>query len=371
MRVLVVPDKFAGTLSAAAAAAAIAAGWQRSAPEDEIELVPLADGGPGFLDALSAALGGELIPVQVGGPYGDPVSAAVLLDATAAGGSTAYVESAQACGLHLTPKAERRPRDATSHGVGELIAAALQAGARRIVVGLGGSATIDAGAGALGALGARADVDLGSGPRSLAAITSLDLTGVRERLEGVELVIASDVDVPLLGAAGAIRGFGPQKGLGPAELDDAEAALAGFARLAGLAYSDRPGGGGGGGLGYGLLVAGGARVNGAQYVIDAVGLAERAAAADLIVTGEGTFDWQSLRGKVVSGVARVGSATGRPVVVLAGQVTVGRRELASAGVDAAYPVADGPQAVAAALERPAETLAALAERVALTWSPLR
>ncbi|MDQ4008146.1 MAG: glycerate kinase, partial [Actinomycetota bacterium] len=206
MRVLIAPDKFAGTLSAVEAADAIAEGWRRRAPDDETVRVPMADGGPGFCDVLHAGLGGDLVAVTVTGPYGERVPATVLLAGeTAQGERTAYIESAQACGLHLTPPEARDAERATSRGVGELVAAAIDAGANRIVVGLGGSGTNDGGAGLLAALGATASpaTALDQGPSSLATLDSVDLTEARSRLEGRTLVAASDVDNPLLGLIGA------------------------------------------------------------------------------------------------------------------------------------------------------------------------
>jgi len=203
MRVLVAPDKFAGTLTAVEAAQAIAEGWLRHAPHDELDLAPMADGGPGFVDVLHAALGGELLTVTVTGPYGDKVPASVLRI-----GRTAYVEAAQACGLHLTRADERDPERATSYGVGELVQTAIDSGAATVVVGLGGSATNDGGAGLLAALGAAADAPLDKGPLQLEALTRVDLPEL-----DVELVAATDVDNPLLGLIGATNVYGAQKGL--------------------------------------------------------------------------------------------------------------------------------------------------------------
>src|SRR4051794_9011415 len=222
MRVLIAPDKFAGTLSAVEAAEAIATGWRRRAPADELDLAPMADGGPGFLDVLHASLGGELLGATVRGPYGEPVPGSVLLL-----DGTAYVESAQACGLHLTAPADRRPEDASSFGVGELVGVAAAAGADRVVVGLGGSGTNDGGAGLLAALGARCDPPgaLEHGPAGLAALGEVDLGPARERVAGVTLVAASDVDNPLLGLIGATNVYGPQKGLAAERLQAVDALL--------------------------------------------------------------------------------------------------------------------------------------------------
>src|SRR3954462_4623817 len=206
MRVLVAPDKFAGTLTAVEAAEAIAEGWRRRAPGDELDLAPMADGGPGFVDVLHAALGGELSAVTVSGPHGDPLPATVLRV-----GERAFVESAQACGLALT--GGERAESATTWGVGELVGHAIDAGAGDIVVGLGGTGTNDGGAGLLGALGATADRPLDEGATGLDGVTHVDLTPARERVAGTTLTAASDVDSALTGLFGATRTFGPQKGI--------------------------------------------------------------------------------------------------------------------------------------------------------------
>jgi glycerate 2-kinase len=362
MRVLIAPDKFAGTLTAVEAAEAIARGWRRRAPGDETVQVPMADGGPGFCDVLHASLGGDLLAVTVTGPYGDPVPATVLL-----ADDTAYVESAQACGLHLTPRAERDPERATSYGVGELLAAAVDAGARRIVVGLGGSATNDGGAGLLAALGATGDAPLDRGPIALAQASRVDLAPARSRLSGVGLVAASDVDNPLLGLTGATNVYGPQKGVVEERKQALDAALEAFAQATERRTANTKGAGAAGGLGFALLLLGADRTSGVELVADTVGLAEHAASADLVVTGEGAFDFSSRSGKVAYGVAAVAGRALRPCIALAGQVLVGSREMRAMGVESAYSVVDlvGEED---AFERPGESLSRLAERVARTWS---
>ncbi|WP_019877727.1 glycerate kinase [Sporichthya polymorpha] len=374
MRVLVAPDCFTGTLSAPDAAAAIAAGWRSAAPDDEITVAPLSDGGPGFVDVVAAALGGELLAVTVAGPLGHPVPATLLLTAD----GTAYLESAQACGLHLIPPDRRDPTRTTTVGVGELIAAALDAGARALVIGLGGSGTNDGGAGALAALGAQPGDLLRGGGAALRELDPavLDLSAARERLAGVDVRIASDVDSPLLGLRGASAVFGPQKGATDDQVQRLDAALEHFARAAqpdvGLnmtgSLAIAAGAGAAGGLGYGLLLLGAHRVPGIAGVIELTGLTAAAAAVDVIVTGEGCFDWQSLQGKVVSGVAELAMSVARPCVVLAGQVEVGRREMAALGVESAYSVAELAGSAEAAMAEPAVHLEALAARVARAWS---
>lgn len=355
MRILVAPDKFAGTLTAVEAAEAIATGWRRRAPEDEIDLAPMADGGPGFVDVLQATLGGDLLAVTVRGPLDEPTPATLLVRDT-----TAYVESAQACGLHLT--GTERPEDATTYGVGELVRAAVDAGARRVVVGLGGSGTTDGGAGLLAALGATADVPLDRGVAGLAGITRVDLPAL-----DVELVAATDVDNPLTGLFGAAKVFGPQKGITEDRLPAVDGWLQDLAAATDRKVALAEGAGAAGGLGFALLLLGATREPGIGLVAGAHRLGERARVADLVLTGEGAFDYSSRAGKVPYGVAEVAAEALRPCVVLAGQVHVGSREMRALGIESAYSLVDavGEQR---AFADPAGALADLAERVARTWS---
>lgn len=385
VHVLIAPDCFTGTLTAPQAAAAIAAGWRRSAPDDALTLVPLSDGGPGFLDVLASTLDGEMASVVVSDPLGRDVPAAVLV-AEVQGMRTAYVESAQAAGLHLLAPEERDPTRTTTFGVGQLVASALDLGARRIVIGLGGSGTNDAGAGLLAALGVGSRERLGRGGLALGSVEAQDLDGLdeaRARLQGVDLVVASDVNSPLLGLKGASAVFGPQKGASEADAQRLEGALGHFASIVSrvrppatdllTGQAIRPerqeGAGAAGGLGYALFLLGARRVSGIEAVLEAVDFRRLVDEADLVVTGEGSFDWQSLHGKVVVGVAGAAAEVGTPAIVVAGQVVVGRRELMSVGLSGAYAVAERPEDVAAALADPEGTLAARAERVARTWSP--
>lgn len=373
MRVVVAPDSFGGTLTATAAAEAIAAGWRGVAPTDELTLLPLADGGTGFVSVLHAARGGTWHELVVTGPLGEPTPARWLeLD------GTGYVESADACGLHLvagrTPDTARR---ASTRGVGELIADARDAGMGGVVVGLGGSASTDGGAGMLAALGAPA-VDAAGEPLPDGAPDGAARLGGEPVLGGMALVAAADVDNPLLGPHGAAAVFGPQKGADDEAVADLDAVLARFADLypgdlyPGDRYPggvrDEPGAGAAGGLGAALLALGARRVSGAGLVRELVGLDAALDRADLAISGEGSFDWQSLRGKLVTTVARGAADRGIPCLVLAGQVSVGRREAAAAGVEAAFSVAEDAGGAAASLADPAGTLAALAARVARRWS---
>ena len=360
VRVLVAPDKFAGTLTAVQAAGAIAVGWARQAPDDELDLAPMADGGPGFVDVLAAALGGQLLATTVSGPFGEPTPATVLLV-----DRTAYVESAQACGLHLTQR--ERPEEASSRGVGELVLKAVGAGATTVVVGLGGSGTSDGGAGMLAALGATADRPLDAGPAGLAGVTEVDVAACRERLAGVDLLAASDVDSPLAGLFGAAKTFGPQKGLTEERLPVVDGWLEAYAAVVDRRTALLPGAGAAGGLGFALLTLGARREPGFDIVARATRLPERARAADLVLTGEGAFDFSSRSGKVPYGVAQVAAEALRPCVALAGQVLVGSREMRALGVEAAYSIVDlvGEEQ---ALGEPVAALEALAQRVARTWS---
>lgn len=366
MRILVAPDRFAGTsgeslgaagtsgespivpgtsgesLSAADAAAAIAAGWARSAPYDEVTTLPLSDGGPGFLDVVADALGGEASVVTVRGPHGAPVPARVLT-----AGGTAYLEAAEAIGLHLVPAADRDPAAASTAGVADLLSRALDTGCPRVVLGVGGTATTDGGRGLVEALGGLAEA--------------------RARLAGVELVAATATDAPLMGHSGAAHGFAAAKGADRATRDALEERLRQWATDTDGGLAVRPGAGAGGGLGFGLMLLGAERVNGTELVAEVAGLEQRMAGVDLALTGLSVFDWESLRGRVVVAVARAAQRAGRPTVVLAERVEVGRRELASTGVDGAYALADLPADPddGGGLE---DRLAALAARVARTWS---
>jgi glycerate kinase len=362
MRLVVAPDKFAGTLTAVEAATAIASGWRRRLPDSDVVEVPMSDGGPGFVDVLHAALGGELLAATVSDPYGAPVPATILRV-----GGTAYVESAQAVGLHLTEPADRRPMAGTSRGLGELISAAVEDGARTVVVGAGGSATNDGGAGLLAALGATAaGAALDAGPEGLTGIEAVDLAPARELLTGVELVLASDVDNQLLGLVGATKTYGPQKGLADEELLTVDGLLQRFAEVTNRKVAAQKGAGAAGGIGYALLLLGAGRRPGVELVADAVDLAGHLANADLVITGEGAFDFSSRSGKVPYGVAQVAATALVPCIALAGQVLIGAREMRALGIEAAYSVVDliGEDK---AFAEPADALAALAERVSRTW----
>jgi glycerate kinase len=365
VRILVCPDKFAGTLTAAAAASAIAAGWSAAAPYDPVTQRPLADGGPGFLDALAAGLGGVRRSVETSDPLGRPVRAQ-LLDC----GPTVYVEAAEAVGLHLLTPAERDPTRTSSYGLGALL---LAAGPAEIVVGLGGSATNDAGAGLLAALGA-VPVSASGEPLPPGGLPLAECARLIGSPPKLSLFAASDVDSPLTGPDGASFTYGPQKGARPHDLPALDAALGHFAEvmerdLAGCptGLATLPGSGAAGGLGAALLALGARRVAGFDLVRSAIGLDAALDECDLVITGEGSFDEQSLHGKVVAGVAAAALRRRLPCLVLAGRVEVGERAARSAGVTRAYALVDELGSVPAALSAPAEGLRGLAERIAGEW----
>jgi glycerate 2-kinase len=377
MRILIAPDKFAGTLTAVEAAAAIEEGWRRRDPGAEVLVAPMADGGPGFIDVLSAVVDGKLLSVTVRGPLGEETPATVLL-----AGETAYVETAQACGLHLVEPKQRRPEEASTYGVGQLITAAVDAGAKRIILGLGGSGTNDAGAGLLAALGATATAQAnGTGPADgaagvgrldggaagLAALTAVDLGPARERVAGVEFIAASDVENPMLGLRGATNVFGAQKGISDERKPEVDGWLTHFAELADRKTADKKGAGAAGGLGYALLLLGAERVSGIDLVAELTGLKQKASQVDLVISGEGAFDFQSRDGKVIAGVAKVANDAMRPCVVLAGKVLIGSREMRSMGVESAYALVDAVGEDQAFAD-PHGSLATVAERVARTWA---
>lgn len=344
MRVVICPDKFAGTLSAPEAAQAVASGWASVRPADALVLRPLADGGPGFLEVLAAAEpSGKRFPVSTTDPLGRPVPGYVLVVGDTRGpGATAYIETAQATGLHHLSPGERDPRVTRSSGLLPLLRAALDQGVRRIVLGLGGSATNDAGDDVLAALSA-------------------------EDFAGVELIGATDVDNPLIGPRGASRVFGPQKGATPAIVEQLEAAMAERADRFGLQIAITPGSGAAGGLGAMILALGGRLTSGIDLVRAAIGLDEELARADLAITGEGSFDEQSLHGKVIDGVADAARHRGVPCVVLAGRITVERSDWEAAGVTEALSLVDAvgaERALADAGPALTELAASLAARYA-------
>jgi glycerate kinase len=372
MKIVIAPDSFKESLSAPEVAAAIARGWQRVFPAAECLLRPMADGGEGTVDALLAAVGGERRECWVRGPMGEPVRAHWGW----LGEGTAVIEMAAASGLHWVPREQRDARVASSFGTGELIAEALQAGASRIILGLGGSATNDAGAGLLQALGMRFLDDQGrelaAGGAALAALDQLDLSGLDARLLQVQIEVAADVDNPLCGARGASAVFGPQKGATPEQVAELDTALGRFARIAaatlGEDHAEYPGVGAAGGLGFAARAFLKATFRpGIELVAELSGLAEAVQGADLVITGEGRMDAQTLHGKTPVGVARVAQDAGVPVIALAGSLGEDYQALYDAGIEAAFSLAPGPLSLEQAMAAAAGELEARAVDIARLW----
>ncbi len=388
MRVLIAPDSFGSTLGPVQAATAMGVGWSRGAPHDEVELLPLSDGGPGFLDVLGRALGGTTVMTTVSDPLGREVPAAVLL-LDRDGRRTAFIEASQATGLHLLGADERDPGLTSTWGVGALLETALDEGATTVVLGVGGGATNDAGAGFLAALGAGPASALARGGMALADAPDDALVGlpsVLDRLSGIDLVLATDEDTPLLGLQGTSAVESPRKGASSSQAQALENALGRFTDVLRRAVPEpprdlltgmprrldrEPGAGAAGGLGYALLALGGRRVGGVETVLRETGFGPAAARSDLVVTGAGRVDWATLRGSVVAGVAAATLETARPTVLVAGECLVGRRETMTLGLAGTYAVADSAREVEAMVADPVETLAARTARVARTWSPAR
>ncbi|MBZ9539360.1 glycerate kinase [Modicisalibacter tunisiensis] len=369
MKILIAPDSYKDALPAREAAAAIAAGLRRVRPEAELVECPMGDGGEGTLDALIAATGAERRHARVQDALGRPATAAWGWHAAS---RSAYVELAEASGLQALSREERTARDSTTHGVGELIRAALDAGARRLILTLGGSATNDAGAGMLAALGARLldaeERPLPPGGAALAGLARLDLSGLDPRLAALTVDAAVDVDNPLTGPRGASAVFGPQKGASAADVSHLDAALGHFAdhlaRALGRDARDRPGAGAAGGMGFAAASVLGATLRpGIELVMEQAGFTRRLAGADLVITGEGQLDGQSLAGKTPIGIARRAREHGVPTVVLAGRLGDGWQAAHDEGVLAALALADGPMTLDEALTRCAELLADRAEAV--------
>ena len=373
MKILICPDSFKDALSAADAARAIADGARRADASLDLLTCPLADGGEGSLDALLVATGAERRTARVRDALGRPIRADWGWRAES---RTAYVELAEASGLQALARHERTALGSATFGVGELIREALDAGAERLLLTLGGSATNDGGAGMLAALGARLrdrqGRELPPGGAALAELAELDLSDLDPRLAALRVEAAVDVDNPLLGERGASAVFGPQKGATPTEVAHLDAALARFAdvsaALLGQDYRDLPGAGAAGGMGFAARAFLGAELRpGIELVMAQANVAALMANADLVITGEGQLDGQSLGGKTPVGVARLARRHGVPVVVLAGRLAPGWQAAFDEGVTAAFALADGPMALDEALARCAELLAARSESLVRLW----
>ena len=350
MKIVVAPDKFKGSLPATQVAAAIAAGLHAGRPGAEVVTIPVADGGEGTVDAAVAAGFGRapLMAAGPAGPAGDPVRTSY-----ARRGEVAVVELAGVCGLarrsggRCSPRAA--PLTASSFGAGEVLRAALEAGARRIVLGVGGSASTDGGAGLLQALGARLLDTRGEpvrpGGAALRDVATLDLSGLHPGLRAADVILAADVDNPLTGPDGAAEVYGPQKGASPPEVDALAAGLRRWAAVVAAAvgsdWSQAPGAGAAGGVGIAALaVLGATRRPGIELVLDLAGFEGALDGADLVITGEGSLDAQSLAGKTPVGVARAAARHGIGVVAVAGRSTLTEAELAAAGITAVYSLSD-------------------------------
>lgn len=375
MKVVVAPDKFKGSLSAPVAARAIARGVKRVSPETAVDVIPMADGGEGTVEALVAATGGTFREARVTGPLGKPVVARFGL---LGDGRTAVIEMAAASGLVLVPSEKRDPLRATTRGTGELLLAAVEAGVQRVILGIGGSATNDGGAGLGQALGFRLldaeGREIGPGGGALDRLARIDEFGRNRAMDAVEVAVACDVDNPLCGPEGASAIYGPQKGANPAMIAVLDRNLAHFAEIVerdlGRAIRDLPGSGAAGGLGGGLAAFASGRIEpGATLVIRAVGLADRLREADLCLTGEGALDASSAFGKTAVGVARLAHSFDCPTIALVGSIGEGAEAVLDQGIDAYFSLCGRPMSLEAAMkdaEQLLEQVAAQAMRAFLS-----
>ncbi|CAA7602481.1 glycerate 3-kinase [Acididesulfobacillus acetoxydans] len=373
MRIVVAPDSYKGCLSALSAARAMERGVKRVFPEGRVEVIPMADGGEGTVDAVLAAAGGEKVKLTVSDPLGRPVEAVYgLLDQ----GRTAVIEMAAASGLPLLTAEERNPLVTTTRGTGELIKDALDKGVGKILIGIGGSATNDGGAGMAQALGAKLldarGLALGPGGAELARLTGIELADLHPRVQDVEFEVACDVQNPLCGPQGASAVYGPQKGATAEMVRELDQALANWGRVLGQVQGrdllGLPGGGAAGGLGAGLVGLLGASLrSGSEIVLEAAGAREKMAGADLVLTGEGKTDFQTGFGKVPAGVAAYARQAGVPVLVLSGAVEGDPNLLAAAGIEACLSIAEGPTSLGEALSRAEAQLERAVWRTLLVW----
>ncbi|MGE8185515.1 glycerate kinase [Pseudomonas mandelii] len=373
MKIVIAPDSFKDSLSAQGVADAIALGLAQVWPDAQLVKCPMADGGEGTVESIMAACEGELRRTQVRGPLGITVDAAWgWLPQT----HTAIIEMAEASGLQLVPPGQRDACISSTFGTGELIRAALDAGAQRVILAIGGSATNDGGAGAMQALGVKLlDVQgqaLAPGGLALAQLACIDLSAIDPRLTDVRFDIAADVNNPLCGPHGASAIFGPQKGASPEQVLQLDAALGHFAELCAQALGKdvqhEPGSGAAGGLGFAAKAFLEAQFKaGVEVVAELVGLAEAVKDADLVITGEGRFDAQTLRGKTPFGVARIAREQGVPVIVIAGTLGEGYQALYEHGIDAAFALASGPMTLEQACAEAPRLLRERASDIARVW----
>ena len=373
MKIIIAPQALKGSLEAPDVARAIARGLQRVWPQAECILLPVADGGEGTVRALVEATSGQIVPASVTGPLGKDVAGFFGILGTPGEAPTAVIEMAAAAGLPLVPQGQRDPRLTTTRGVGELIRLALDHGCRRLIIGIGGSATNDGGAGMAQALGAalldERGAELSPGGAALARLNRISITHLDQRLPDIETLVACDVSNPLCGPEGASAVYGPQKGATPAMIKELDAALAHYAdiirRDLGQDVRDVPGAGAAGGLGAGLLAFLNARLTpGAPLILDALRLNDHLRGAALVFTAEGRLDHQTAYGKAVAAVAARARAQSVPVIALAGSLGPGYQTLYQHGIDAILPIPDAPLPLKQAQARAAELLAATAERAA-------
>ena len=370
MRVVVAPDKFKGSLTAAQVAARVAAGLTRAAPGVDVDKVPVADGGDGTLDAALSA-GYRRVPIRAEGPSGEPVDTAF-----AERDGVAVVELADVSGLRRLPGGRLAARTASSYSTGQVIRAALDAGCRRIVLGIGGSACTDGGAGMVQALGGRLrdarGAEVGRGGVALAAVRSLDLADLHPGLRETEVVVAGDVDNPLLGPRGAAAVYGPQKGASPADVTELDAALARWAeavhRATGVDAAAMPGTGAAGGVGFAAVAVLGATLQpGIDLILDLVRFPAALPGARLVITGEGSLDKQTLHGKAPAGVAAAARSAGIPVVAVAGRSLLSPADLERAGILAAYALTDLEPDPDRCMTEAGPLLERLAVKIATDW----
>ena len=369
MRIIVAPDSFKGSVSALGVAEAMERGIHAVFPAAQVLKVPIADGGEGTVEALVAATGGKLMHSEVQGPLGAPVRAHWGISGD---GATAFLEMASASGLPLIAKEQRDPCVTSTYGTGQLLKAALDAGLRRIVIGIGGSATNDGGTGMARALGVRfldaQGADLPEGGAALARLAQIDLSGLDPRLAELHLLVACDVDNPLCGPRGASAVYGPQKGATPEMVTELDAALGVFATVAtaatGRDMALQPGAGAAGGLGAGLLFFTPASLRpGVAIVLETTGFDAMVQGADLVITGEGRTDFQTAMGKAPVGVAAVAKRHGVPVVCLSGGLGVGPDEVLAHGIDALASIVPHPMPLDDCMAQGEALLEAAAARV--------
>ena len=344
MKIVIAPDSFKESLTALEVANAIETGFKQIFPNAEYVKLPMADGGEGTVQSLVDATQGHLIETEVTAPLGNQVKSFFGLSGD---GKTAIIEMAAASGLHLVPMDKRDPCQTTSFGTGELIKQALDLGVQHIILGIGGSATNDGGAGMLQALGLRLldknGQSIGFGGAELSKIAEIQMTDLDPRLQYVQIEVACDVNNPLCGERGASAIFGPQKGATPEMVKELDAALAHFAEIAGRdcgkQIKEQPGAGAAGGMGGGLLLLPNVQLKaGVQIVLDNLKLAEQVKEADLVITGEGRMDAQSILGKTPIGVARTAKQFNKPVIVIVGCLREDYEVVYEHGIDAVFPI---------------------------------